>query len=222
MPEMNYSMKVSNDAEKKLARAQVHDIDASYKDMCEVVRSIKGLPVEEAELLLIKAAAGDMPIWFRKHNKKMGHRSEIGGKKGRYPMKCSKLALGVLKNAIANANSKGLFGQLVVVQAAANKQLIYPRMAPKGGKPRRSYYVTCWVEIVLKEKKAASEEQKKAKKTVIDAKISEKRAARKEAEKLAEKEMKEMEAAGEEVGKPQTAEEKAAEKALENAAAAQV
>jgi large subunit ribosomal protein L22 len=215
MPEFGYSMQLPKDYETKFAKAQLHDVDASYKDLGQVCANIKGLSVEKAESLLAKVSKGEFPIWFKKHNKKMGHRGEIGGKKGRYPIKCAKIVLQVLKNAVANANNKGLLGELKVVHAAANKQGTYPRVAPRG-RWRRSNYVTSRVEIILKEIAEAKPEEKAKKREALTKKAAEKRKAREEAEKAA---IEATKAAGEsepaKQAAPVSAEEKKAEKALE-------
>jgi large subunit ribosomal protein L22 len=210
-------MQIPAGAEAKFARAQAHGVDASWKDAGQVCGNIKGLKAEDADALLVKVSKGEFPIWFRKHNKKMGHRGEIGGKKGRYPRKCAGLVLRVLRNAVANANGKGLLGDLVVVQAAANKQDTYPRSAPRG-RWRRSNYQTTRIEIVLKEVAEAMPEEKAKKRKALDARIAEKRKAREEAEKAVEEELA---AQGEGEKKEATPEEKEAEKALERTSMAQ-
>jgi large subunit ribosomal protein L17e len=80
----------------------------------------------------------------------MAHRKELGGKKGRWPIKASKIILEVLKNAKANADSKGLLNPYVA-HIAANKQKTYPRVAPKG-KSMMANYETSFIEIILEEK----------------------------------------------------------------------
>ncbi|MFH1471182.1 MAG: 50S ribosomal protein L22 [Candidatus Micrarchaeota archaeon] len=147
MPNFGYSYKGTG---AKFAKAQVHDVDASYKDLGAVCDAIRHKGTEQALELLEKVAEGNTPILFRKHNKHLGHRRELGGKKGRYPRKAAKLVLAVLKNAVANASHKGLGDDLIVAHACANKQLILPRMAPKG-RSRRSNYETAKIELVVEE-----------------------------------------------------------------------
>ncbi len=221
MPEFGYSMQLPEKDAAKFARAQLHGVDASYKNLGAVCANIMGKTSEKAEELLGKASKGEFPIHFAKHAKKMGHRGEIGGKRGRYPRKSAKLVLQVLRNAVANANTKGLLGDLEVVHASANKQDIYPRIAPRG-RWRRNNYVTAKIEIVLKEIAEAKPEVKERKKKVLEAKIAEKRQAKEEAKKAEEAEMKEMEehvhdgeAKAEEKTPEQASEDKKSEKAIE-------
>jgi len=132
------------------AFAQKYNVDASYKDLSEVCRSIRRLPVEKAVQLLGMAERMEIPIEYRRHNKKLGHRRELGGKKGRYPIKAARLVKIVLLNALNNARVRQIDeSTLTVKHAAANKQAIYPRMSPKG-KRMRWNYETARIEIVLK------------------------------------------------------------------------
>lgn len=147
---MKYSYQVKEGT--RVARAQTHDIDASFKDLGQVCRSVNGKVVSEAVQLLENAKLGKVPIRFRKFNKKCGHRKELGGKRGRYPKKSARIVLEVLRSAMANARYRGLGEKLVVRHASANKQNIYPRMASKG-RAMRSNYETARVEIVLEELK---------------------------------------------------------------------
>lgn len=143
-----YSIK----CEGRVAKAQMHDVDASFKDLSQVCRSIKGKEVSEAVKLLEDVRRGIIPIKYEKFNKKLGHRKELRGRKGRYPKKSAGVVLEVLRNAVANARYKGLGEKLVVKHAAANKQNIYPRIAAKG-RAMRADYETARVEIVLEELK---------------------------------------------------------------------
>ena len=136
--------------DEKCAPAQLYDIDASFKDLAAVCDNIRGMDTDKAVEFLEKAAKKEVPIYYKRWNKKLGHRRELGGKKGRYPVKAVKIVLSVLKNAIANASQKGLWNTYVA-HASANKQSIYPRLQPKGRRIR-SDYETSRVEIVLREK----------------------------------------------------------------------
>lgn len=145
MPHYGYGYR--GRADEALARAQQYNIDASYKNMSAVCASIRGMDSGTAVAYLEKAARGEVAVEFKKWNKKMGHRRELGGKKGRYPKKAAKYVLQVLKNAVANGDSKG-FGGMRVIHASSTRQAIYPRMQAKGRQVRANY-VTSRVEIVL-------------------------------------------------------------------------
>ncbi len=112
--------------------AQAKDINASYKDLGVVCDAIRYKSVLKAISILDSVKEG-VPILYKKHNKYMGSRHELHGRKGRYPIKCAALIKKVLVNAQANARNKGFEpDSMFVVHAAANKTLIAPRRPSKG------------------------------------------------------------------------------------------
>ncbi len=113
---------------EKLGLAQAHDVNASYKDLTQVCAAIKGKTSSRAKKILEDAIEGEKAIPFKKFNTGMGHRSELGGLKGKYPKKECRIVLALVKNAEANAGGKGLDAtKLVVKFAAAYKQNTFPR-----------------------------------------------------------------------------------------------
>jgi len=156
-----YSYIIDKGKEGDFARARLEGVDASFKDLVEVCGSIRYRPVDQAIKFLEEAAEGKRPILFRSSNRHLGHRRELGGKKGRYPKKSAKIVLGVLRSALANAQHKGLSEELIVTHACANKLSTYMRYASKGRR-NPSALETARVEIVLKEKEGAKRPAKKA------------------------------------------------------------
>ena len=147
MPHYGYGFDISRlGPGAEIAKAQQYNIDASFKDLCAVCDNIRGMPSEDA-VKYLDAVADGHPVLYRRWNKKLGHRRELGGQKGRYPIKAAKYVAMVLQNAIANATAKGLANPKVI-HAAANKQAIYPRMQAKG-RQIRADYETAKVEIIL-------------------------------------------------------------------------
>ncbi len=154
-----YSAKFENSA-----KARVEDVDASFKELVEVCKNIKGMNVDKALNFLDEVIAGKRPVRFYSHNKKMAHRRELGGKKGRYPKKAAKIVKQVLFNALSNARHKNMAeDKLVVVHATANKKRSYARLQPKGRRSRHDYE-TARVEIILIEKVEVKEVNKENKK----------------------------------------------------------
>ncbi len=135
---------------EKCAKARVEGVNASYKQLSAVCENVRGMGTDNALIFLKEASIGKQIIRFRKNNTRMGHRKELGGKKGRWPKKASKIVFELLKNAKANADTKGLLNPYII-HIAANKQKIYPRMAPRG-RSMMANYETSFVEIVLEEK----------------------------------------------------------------------
>lgn len=188
---MLYSYNFQKD--EKVAKAQLKNIDASYKDLCNTCAFIRGLNANEALSLLELASNKIIPIPYPRYNKKLGHRRELGGKKGRYPVKSAKIVAKVLRDAIANARFLGLDEKkLYVAYAVANKHRIEKRIAPKGprraGKPsnpkrgpRYSNLEYSFVQIILKEREEEKQkEQKKEEKKVEKAKEQNKKQQKQE------------------------------------------
>ncbi|MFH0971016.1 MAG: 50S ribosomal protein L22 [Candidatus Micrarchaeota archaeon] len=152
-----FSFKVPD--EKEVARAQAYDMDASYKDLANILAAIKGRSIKEAKKILEECISMKMPIRYRKFNANLGHRSQLGGKKGRFPKKEAKITLTLLKSAEANANFKGLdVNTLIVRQGAAYKQNVMRRYRQHFGSSitlgygKQSIwanYETCRAELVL-------------------------------------------------------------------------
>ncbi len=155
---MRYKYSQHYDAQKT-SRAQAFDADVSYKDLTQVCGAIRGKTIPKARRALEGAIEGSYPISYRSHNTGMGHRSQLGGRKGRFPRKAAKLVSGLLDNAFSNAQSKGLDEKdLVVLQASAYKQNVYPRhrkyfasgnVLGYGKFAMFSNYMTAWLELVL-------------------------------------------------------------------------
>ncbi|MBI3587624.1 50S ribosomal protein L22 [Candidatus Micrarchaeota archaeon] len=146
----------------KSGRSQGYDIDASYKDLAQACKAMEGRSVSAARKLLEEAIELKKPIRFYKFNKGMGHRSQLGGKKGKFPRKECRLLLKILANAYSNALSNGVEGKdAVVLHAIAYKQNAFPRYRRffvsshtigYGKQAIRSDYVTARVEMVVGEK----------------------------------------------------------------------
>ena len=151
-----YSVKTT----EKEARTKMHSLNASYKDLSQICRNIKGMNAEKAVQLMDEVMKKETPIHYYTFNTRLGHRKKIKGK-GRYPVKESKMVKKALKDAIANAVAKGLQKEkLIVSTATANKQNIYPRykkywvgsvVIGYGKQAIFSNYVTAILEIVVKE-----------------------------------------------------------------------
>ncbi|MGC9058133.1 MAG: 50S ribosomal protein L22 [Candidatus Micrarchaeia archaeon] len=196
---LRYSFSGKSD---EYAYAQRYNLDASYKDLCEVCRSVKGMPTSKAVELLSKAEKMEIPIKYWTHRRKLGHRRGIRGE-GRYPVKAASIVKKVILNAINNARAKQLDEDTLVVQhAAATKQSIYPRLSPKGRRMRWDYE-TARVEVVLKGNPRVIAEMSlpKKKEEVAEGRAAVEKKASKRPRKTAEK-------AREGVEKPEAATEK--------------
>lgn len=144
---LKYSIK---EKQEGYAYAQEYSLNVSYKNLTQVCNNVRGLPVVKALDFLNKAEKKETAVLFSTYSKKIGHRKELGGKKGRYPVKAIGMVKKVLLNAINNARVLQMDEDtLVVAHIAANKQHVYSRLAPKG-KRMRANYETAKIEIALK------------------------------------------------------------------------
>ena len=208
-----YTHQVKN--EDDYAFGRVEGVDASFKDLCEVCGRIRGLEAERALKLLEQFSAGDLPVLYKSRNKRLGHRKQLGGQRGRYPKKAATIVLKLLNSVVANAKGKGLIEPYIVEHASANKKYSYPRLASKGRRARQAYELAR-VEMILREKEEAKRERKEKPKEEKKPEVKEKPEVKKEEPK---KEVKEKETQKEvEKKKVAKVEEKVEEKKLEKKA----
>lgn len=145
-----------------IAKAMIKGANASYKDLCEVCRNVRGKDTLASIEFLSEAYEKKQAIYFARHCKGKGHRRELGGKKGGWPVKSIKIVLDLVKSAYANANRLGL-NDTKIAHILANKQHRFPRMSPKGRRIRHDYE-TAFVEVVLTEN--IKEKKSNAKKSI--------------------------------------------------------
>ncbi|MBM3229222.1 50S ribosomal protein L22 [Candidatus Parvarchaeota archaeon] len=134
---------------KTYAKAQMHDVNVSYKDMIQVCGAIRYKTVEKALEHLDNVLEGTEAILYKKFNKGLGHRSQLGGRKGGFPVKAVEKAIEIVENVAANARKAG-FENGKIVHVCANRQSVIPRMSPKGRQIRQSYQ-TARIEIVIEQ-----------------------------------------------------------------------
>jgi large subunit ribosomal protein L22 len=136
------------------ARAMGYEMPISFKHAVEICNAIRGMKVQEARKLLSDVIEMRRPIPFRRHKRKVGHRSELSGWKiGRYPQKAAKAVLKVLENAVSNAEYKGLDTErLIIMHASAKKGRIQRGLIPRAyGRATPHNKVLTTVEIILRE-----------------------------------------------------------------------
>lgn len=151
---------------KPEAKASGRDLPISWKKAIIVCDFVRGKKLAWAIRNLKQVEELKMPVPFRKHNKDVAHKPGIGP--GRYPAKVSKHIRLVLENAKANALSKGLQeDKLVISKIISNKAIsdIQKIRIKKGPfvKTRKGVHVDIVVNEV-EEEKAKKEEKKEEKK----------------------------------------------------------
>jgi large subunit ribosomal protein L22 len=110
--------------------------------------------LDKAIDLLEKVIEEKAWIPYRRHKKKRGHHS--GMKKwpsGGHPVKASEHILGILRNAEANADTKGLdIDRLRIIHAATQRGRTYKKYIERAfGRSTPYFENTSHVEIVLEE-----------------------------------------------------------------------
>lgn len=130
------------------AKGRTEFLPISFKESVEICRAIRGLDAKKAENYLNDVIAHKRPIKYIRYHTDTPHRKGKGFGPGRFPAKSSKFILGVLKNAVANAQYLNL-----------DKEKLYIRISKADrslSKEKQGRYST--VEIIVAESK---EEKKK-------------------------------------------------------------
>ncbi|MCI5866637.1 MAG: 50S ribosomal protein L22 [Methanosphaera sp.] len=141
-------------ADEKIAKASGHNLKISPKHSVEICRSIRNMYLEDAKAFLEDVIAKKAVVPFKRHNKKVGHRSDLKGwPSGRYPVKAAAAILKVLENAEANAENMELdVENLKLVHASANRGVIIRGWTPRAfGRASPSNTPTTHIQIVLGE-----------------------------------------------------------------------
>jgi len=136
------------------AKAMAYELHISPKHAFEICRAIKGKKVEDAEAYLEAVLEKRVAIPFKRHKKKVAHRS--GLKKwyaGRYPVKTCAEILKLIRDARGNAEYKGLDPDAMRIWHVATKKGrtirgIMPRARGRAT-PKNTDTVT--IEMVLRE-----------------------------------------------------------------------
>ncbi|MBW3011094.1 50S ribosomal protein L22 [Candidatus Woesearchaeota archaeon] len=152
MAKYNYSCKI----EENMACAVGRDLPISTKHAIEICSKIRGKSVEKILTYLNNVIILKEAVPFRRFNDNVGHKKKIGP--GRYPIKAAKAILGIVENAQANAQSKGLAtGRLEICHTCAHKASAPMRRGRQGNRSMKRTHV----EIVLRESVKKEREKKK-------------------------------------------------------------
>lgn len=143
--------------EENIAKAVGSSLSISTKHAILICNMLRGKPVSTALDMLEKVQEKKLAVAHTRFGGGVGHKPGMGP--GRYPLKASKEIATVLKSAQANAQSKGLStNDLIIESIVANRASIPLRYGRKGGVSAKRTHI----EIVLKEK-AKKESNKKVK-----------------------------------------------------------
>jgi len=137
-------------------RASGRELNISPKAAREICNTLKGMTLTKAIELAENVEAMKAPIAFRRHKKKVGHRSElVGFPTGSYPVKAAGKILGVLQNLRGNCEFKGLDPETVhLIHASAKAGRVIKDYIPRAhGRSSPNFHVLVHVELVAKEAK---------------------------------------------------------------------
>lgn len=163
MARYRYSCKV----EENMAASVGRDLPISTKQAIEICSHIRRKGIERARSFLKNVTQSKEAVPFRRFNGDVGHKKKIGP--GRFPQKAAKTILGVIDNAQANAQNKGLAtGKLEIYHTCAHKASTPMKRGRQGNRQmKRTHVEVVLRESLKKEKKEKSKPQpsKKAQKT---------------------------------------------------------
>lgn len=155
MPHWGYS--ITDLDPERTAVASGRDLRISTKDAVEVCGAIRGMMLEDAMAFLEDVVAKRAPVPFRRYKKKVAHHAGLASRwgvpSGRYPAKAAKEVLKVLKNAKANAETKGLdVEKLRVIHAAAQQGMKIRKYIPRAfGRATPYFHPLTHIEIAVGE-----------------------------------------------------------------------
>ena len=123
MPRFKYSTVGLDIDPDKTAFASGREMHISQKHAREICNAIRGMLIEDAKTYLEEVIEMKRSVPFKKHHKKVGHRSDlVGWHTGRYPVKACAKILEVLNNLQKNAVYKGLeVDRLMLFHAASQR-----------------------------------------------------------------------------------------------------
>ncbi|PLW80263.1 50S ribosomal protein L22 [Candidatus Woesearchaeota archaeon] len=148
--------------EKSMARALGKDLSISTKVSIEMCKYLRNKSTKRAKQILSRVLEKKEAIPFTRFNWDMGHKPGDMGP-GRYPQKASEELLALIKSVEANASSKGLSVDNLVISHLVAQKASRPWHY---GRQRRRQMKRTHIEIMVKE---AETKAKPAKESVKSA-----------------------------------------------------
>ncbi|KAJ2078131.1 60S ribosomal protein L17B [Coemansia sp. RSA 988] len=165
-----YSATPANEA--KSARCRGSDLRVHFKNTVETANAIKGRKLLNAVTYLKDVQEHKQCVPFRRFHRGIGRTAQVkgmGAPTGRWPEKSVKFLLDLLKNVQANAETKGLNTEELVIKhilvnaAAKNRRRTYRahgRINPYMSNP-------CHIEIIVTEQEKTVEKAVDDRQTVL-------------------------------------------------------
>jgi large subunit ribosomal protein L22 len=143
---------------KKIAKAILTNQPISLKYSIEISREIRGKPLNKAEKFLMDVSEKKRHVPLRRFRQEMGHRKGDAvsfTKSGKFPLRASKVFLGLLDSVKANADYKGLDAEnLLIKHVSANqgfRRVSFQSQGRISGK--RRHKKSTHLEIIVQEMK---------------------------------------------------------------------
>ena len=152
MPHYGYSFEGFDPAVH--VRASGREANVSPKAAREIAATIRGMSLPKAIERLELVESKKMPVAFRRHKLKVGHRSELEGfPTGSYPVKAAKAFLDVLRNLQGNSEFKGLDPDRVrIIHASGFAGRTIKDYTPRAfGRSSPNFHQLVHIEVVGKE-----------------------------------------------------------------------
>lgn len=130
------------------------NLSISPKHSREIVNAIRGMKLEDAQAYLEEVIKMRRSVPFRRHRKKVSHRSDIAKwDAGRYPVKASKEILKVLENLSNNSTFKGFdLPRIKLVHVTAQRGRKLPGIFPRAqGRSSPKIKTLTHIEVVGEE-----------------------------------------------------------------------
>ncbi len=155
MGRFDYSIKIDENDEEKVARAIGRELRISPKSSVEVCRAMRKKGVEKAKAFLNDVIALEIPVPMKKFKKGVAHRRGLSkAYAGRYPVKAASKILKVLESAEANAEYKGLDTEkLFIKHISTQRGRVIKGIIPRAfGRATPHNEETTNIEVVLQER----------------------------------------------------------------------
>ena len=134
--------------------ARGREMDISQKTSREICTSIKGKMIPQAREYLEDVMNKKQPVPFRRHKKKVGHRSGLTGfHVGRYPVKASEKILEIIDNLENNGDFKGMDTErMKIIHASAIRGRQVKMYKPRAmGRSSASHNTLMHIELAATE-----------------------------------------------------------------------
>ncbi|EZQ03858.1 50S ribosomal protein L22 [Candidatus Acidianus copahuensis] len=143
--------------EEKVYKAVLKEVPASYRDLYNVCKAVRGMNLQSAKKFLERVERKEEALPFYRYSHGSSHRSNISSKwkvkNGRYPVKAVQYVLKVLNSAESNAVAKGLDADsLTILHIACHKGITLKRFMPRAfGRATAKYRRTSNIEVMVGE-----------------------------------------------------------------------